>query len=241
VPASGESFLHYQLHDPLPRPAGSATEAFRATDTRAGVPVVVEIVRSTASSVEKARFGTRARRLVAVKHAALIAVVDAATTHCAVEALEGEPLSRHAGIAIARARQKLAWLAQVAGALVALHKAGIVHGELTLDAIVVLPGTSVKLAVPLGGNVGSSPLDDVRAFAAAACQLVLGNDAAGAVEDVIAKRVHDAGVALDAAAIIARIRAGASMTSEDLAESLAPFADAGPVTEPLIPVGPRAK
>jgi hypothetical protein len=240
VTAAGETFAHYQIDTALEQPAASATDLFLATDTRAGAEVLLEIVRPGASGIERARFGTRARRLAGVKHPSLLTAVDVAATHCAFEAPRGMVLTEHAGIAIARSRQKLFWLSQIAGALAALHKSGIVHGRLSLDAITIQPDASVKLAVPLGGDVSGSPLDDVRAFAVAACELVVGSDAAGDAEATVAERVHEAGVPPEAAAWIARIRAGGSMTSEDLADKLAPFAEySGPSTEPLLAVVPR--
>lgn len=238
--AVGETFAHYQLDSALEQPAGSTTELFLATDTNGGFEVLLEILRTSATGIERARFGTRARRLAGVKHPSLLATLEVAPTHCAFEPPTNTCLAEHAGIAIARSRQKLFWLSQLSGALAALHKGGIVHGHMDLDAVTIQPDASAKLAVPLGGDVSGSPLDDVRAFAIAACALVLGSEEAGEPESTIAERVHDAGVPAEAAVWIARIRAGASMTSEDLADKLAPFAEySGPSTEPLLAVVPR--
>lgn len=240
MPSAGDNFAHYHLDVPLERRAPSVSEVFLATDERDGTPALIEILRAGATGVEKARFGTRARRLQGVSDPSVLAVIEAGPTHCVLEAPSNQSLDEHAGIAIARARQKLFWLAHVARALVALHKAGIVHGGFALDAVNISPDGPVKLAVPVGGDVSGSPLDDVRAFASAACELLLGNDMPEDGATAVAERLHQAGAPLETASVLARIRAGGSMTSEDLAEKLAPFADySGPSTEPLLPVVPR--
>jgi hypothetical protein len=235
VPAVGETFDHYRLESVLARP-GSLTEAFRATDLHGDLEVAVEILKAGATSVEKARFGTRARRLASVRHPALRTLLDSGTTHCAYEAPAGTPLGEHAGVAIARYRQKLFWLAQIAGALAALHKAGIGHGALTIDEVTVLVDGAPKVAIPLGPDLTGSPLDDVRAFGALACDLILGLDSLGD-EAAIKAQLMEAGVPEEPAALLARLRGGGSATMADLSEKLAAYSDyAGPTTEPLLPV-----
>jgi hypothetical protein len=243
MPSAGEMFAHYQLNTALHRPDGSVTEAFRATDTQTNNEVVLEIVRADATSIEKARFGTRSRRLVGLKHPGLTTALTVTPTYCAFETTAAnEPLlSEHAGLAIARARQKLAWLSQVAAGLAALHKVAVVHGQLALGQIVLTADTTVKLTIPVGGDVSGSPLDDLRAFGAAACELLLGADATDD-EQGVTQRINEAGIPPEAAAILGRVRAGAAMTSADLAEKLAPFAEySGPSTEPLLAVMPSTE
>ncbi len=170
----------------------------------------------------------------------MLAVLDVGPTHCALDAPANQSLDEHAGVAIARVRQKLFWLAHASRALVTLHRAGIVHGAFALDSVTVAPDGAVKLAVPVGGDVSGSPLDDVRAFAVASCELLLGDEVDARDAASIAARVHRAGAPAEAAHVIARVRAGGTMASEELAERLALFADySGPSTEPLLPVVPR--
>jgi serine/threonine protein kinase len=254
VTSVGDTFAHYQLDTVLDNPAAIAADTYLATDTRSGTTVVLEILRATATSVERARFGTRGRRLQSVSEPSLFSIRELAPTHCALDAPMGRPVAEHAGIAIARARQKLFWLSQVAGALAALHKHGIVHGALSLASITVssesvdsssprrapLALSLAKLSVPIAGAVTGSPLDDVRALARVTCELLLGLAVGNDVEQASAERLQDAGVPMDTALVIARVRAGGSMTSTDLAEKLAAFSDyIGPMTEPLLPVAPR--
>ena len=100
--------------------------------------------------------------------------------------------------------------------------------------------SSVSWSAPsFAATPGSKFSTTMSAFAASACELLLGADAADETATSIADRVYQAGAPLEAAAIIGRIRAGSSMTSEDLAEKLGPFADySGPSTEPLLPIVP---
>lgn len=244
MPDVGELFAHYELEARIDRPSESITEAFLARDVRTGAKVTLELVRPGASSVERARFGTRARRLAGVSHPAIVVFHDVSPTHCTFTTPTGTTLRSHAGLAIARARQKLFWLAHVASALATLHKAGIVHGAITLDAMVSGQDGSVKLTVPLGGDIGGSPLDDVRALATVACELVLGTsgaeDAKTEDEATAAERITNAGVPAETANLLGRILMGGTMTSSDFEQKLEPFAAySGPSTEPLLPVVPR--
>jgi len=240
MPAVGENFAQYRLDEQIQGSSTSTTDLFRALDTEGGLEVVIEIVRDTASSVEKARFATRARRLSQIRQPSLRSVLDVGPTHCAFEAPAGPLLSEHTGVAISRARQKLQWLAKLAPALFALHQHGIAHGHLSLADVVILPDLGVKLAIPLGGETTASPLDDIRALGRCACVLLLADPCTGATEQDIMTSLTEAGVPGEAAALLARITVGPAMTSEDLATKLGPFADyTGPSTEPLLPVAPR--
>src|SRR4051812_42421288 len=113
MPSVGDTFEHYRLDAEIDR-AGQSTCAFHATDLHGDLEVALEILRDTASSVERARFGTRTRRLAPVRHSALTTVLEIGKTHCAFEAPAGPQLSEHAGVAIARWRQKMFWLAMLA-------------------------------------------------------------------------------------------------------------------------------
>ncbi|MBS2019330.1 MAG: protein kinase [Deltaproteobacteria bacterium] len=234
---------HYEILAAVEMSSIAFTDLFRATDTRSDVEVIIEILKPSASSVEKARFGTRARRLLSAKQPSLVELIDVQPMYCVLEAPFGEPLSDHAGIAIARSRQKLAWLSQIASGLAELHKAAIVHGKLDLQSITVRPDGVVKLSVPVGGDVGASSLDDVRAFGRAACELILGHEDRMTIEmnredeAAVSDRLHNAGIGLEAARVLGRACVGSAMTSADLADKLAPYSEyAGPSTEPLLQV-----
>jgi serine/threonine protein kinase len=240
VPDVGETLAHYELVARAEDRDGPTSEGFDAIDTRTGGPVLLEVLRQDATSVEKARFGLRGRRLKALQHPALVATLDSTPTYAAFEPVPEATLRSLAGLAIARARQKLSFLSQVASALALLHKNGLIHGGIGLDAI-ALDGGKAKLFAKHSADLSGTPLDDVRAFAVAACELVLGAETVGEFEPAVAERLHEAGLPKEAAAILARVQAGASMTSEDLAQKLAPFGDyAGPGTEPLLPVARKS-
>ena len=240
VAATGDTVAHYELGAGITRPFDGTTEAFRATD-HGGLEVMLEVLKPDATSVEKARFGTRARRLQGVRTPSLYALLDLGPTYAAFELPAGEPLEQHAGVAALRARQKVAWIARTAAALAAIHKVGIVHGHFELGNVLILPDQSVKVSVPLGGDVSGTPLEDVRALGIAAVELLLGHDPRNELESGIVERLLQAGINQDVSTVLARLRGGTSMTSTDIAERLAPFVDPsqGPMTDALIAVNPR--
>lgn len=236
---AGESFGRYRLVDDGGSDVGSGVTDIRAAiDTEGGQGARIEILREGMSPIDKARFATRARRLSQVRHPHVLAVLEAATSYCAFEAPDASVLSEHAGIAIARTRQKLAWLAQIAAGLASLHDGGIAHSRFGLEDAVVTAELKIKIVVPLGASDPSAlPLDDVRAFGRAACDLVLGTTCDGVAEPAVAERLAEASVPMEAAALLARTRLGQAITAHEVAERLAPFADySGPTTERLLPI-----
>lgn len=236
----GELFAEkFRLDRLIERASTTTTETFDAEHGE----VVIEIVRPTATSVERARFATRARRLSQIRHPSLMRTIDVGPTHCAFEAARGIVLTEHASRVVSRARQKLFWLAQLSSALAALHKGGIVHGRVGLDEVIVVPEVGAKLSIPLGGEITASPLDDVRAFARSSCALILGPDVDPSAIDeaTLAHHFTESGVPAEGSATFARIAVGQAMTSEDLAERLLPFINfTGPTTEPLLPVARKS-
>lgn len=234
--AFGDKVAHYELGARIARPFDGTTEAFRATD-HGGLEVMLEVLRPDATSVEKARFGTRARRLQGVRVSSLYTLIELGPKFAAFELPVGEPLESHAGVAALRARQKVAWIARTAAALAGIHKVGIVHGHFELGNVLILSDQSVKVSVPLGGDVSGTPLEDVRALAIAAVALLLGHDPRNELESGIVERLLQAGINQDVSMVLARLRGGTSMTSHEIADRLAPFVDPslGPMTEPSFP------
>jgi hypothetical protein len=228
-----ETFLHYRIEAEL---LGSGpTETYRAVDERSKAEVRLEVLTSGAGPVEKGRFATRARRLKGLSHPSLAKMVDVGPTHAVFEAPAGPTLAEHAGLAIARSRQKLAWLAHLAGALSTLHAAGVVHGALALHRVVLALDGYPKLLLAVGAEPPGSPMDDVVAFARAAVTLVLGEKAAPTLG--MTERLVEVGFPEEAAAALGRILEGKSVSAAALAEQLAPFKEhSGPMTEPLMPV-----
>lgn len=236
VAAIGDKVAHYELGARIARPFDGTTEAFRATD-HGGLEVMLEVLRPDATSVEKARFETRARRLQGVRVSSLYTLIELGPKFAAFELPVGEPLESHAGVAALRARQKVAWIARTAAALAGIHKVGIVHGHFELGNVLILSDQSVKVSVPLGGDVSGTPLEDVRALAIAAVALLLGHDPRNELESGIVERLLQAGINQDVSMVLARLRGGTSMTSHEIADRLAPFVDPslGPMTEPSFP------
>jgi hypothetical protein len=231
-----ETYLHYRIE--REEPGAGATQTYRAVDERTKAEVRLEVLASSAGPVEKGRFATRARRLKGLTHPSIAKTLEVGTTHAVFEAPAGPSLTEHAGLAIARSRQKLAWLAHLAGALSTLHAGGAVHGAVALDRVVLALDGYPKLLVSVGAGPPGSPMDDVLAFARAAVMLVLGAEppAFG-----IHERLVEVGLPPEAAAALGRILEGKTLSAAALAEQLAPFKEhSGPMTEPLMPaVRPR--
>ena len=240
--APGVVFARYRIAAAIERAAAGASQAWLATDMQNGHEVVLEVLRDDATARERSRFVARARALVSVRHPALVPLLESSEVisgsqkrpYATFAAVRGELLAENAGVAPARARQKLAWIAQLAFALETLHAAGIVHGHVSLDEVVVQPDNTAKMHVPLGRDIAAAHFEDVRDLAMLAVVLVLGRDVPGEPTASLAERFGRAGVPGDAAAVLAQIRSGAPIASKDAARALEPFAHyRGPTTEPL--------
>jgi len=239
VLAPGVVFARYRVDAAIERAAAGATLAYLATDMQRGNEVVLEVLRSDATAREKSRFGGRARALVSLRHPSVVPLLETSDVngvpYATFAAVRGETLGGEVGVAPARARIKLAWIAQLAFALEALHGAGIVHGHVALDEVIVQPDNTAKMHVPLGRDISAAHFEDVRDLSIVAVALFLGRDVPGEPTAALAERFGRAGVPGDAATVLARIRSGAPTPSKDAARELQPFAGyRGPTTEPLL-------
>jgi serine/threonine protein kinase len=244
VLAPGVVFGRFRVDAAFERAAPGATQAWLARDLEQGHEVVLEVLRSDATPREKSRFVGRARALVGVRHPSIVPLLETSevisgstrTPFATFAAVRGELLAENVGVAPGRARLKLAWIAQLAFALEALHAAGLVHGHVVLDEVIVQPDNTAKLHVPLGRDVSVAHFEDVRDLATLAVVLFLGRDVPGEPTASLTERFGRAGVPGDAAAVLARMRSGSPTPSRDAAQALQPFANyRGPTTEPLMP------
>ncbi len=101
--------------------AGGLGVVFKARDTRNGRIVVLKIGMAPFSS----RFEGAAREVATLQHPHVCALLEVGAYYLVMEHVEGKPL--HGPIAH---REALRLAAQVAGALDAAHRRGIVHGDL---------------------------------------------------------------------------------------------------------------
>ncbi|GIF03489.1 serine/threonine-protein kinase [Actinoplanes siamensis] len=151
MPTAGESLNgRYRLDERIA--AGGMGEVWQATDTLLGRPVAVKmlLVERSGDPGFRQRFEHEARAMAAVRHPGVAAVHDFGTTghgaYLVMARIDGQPLDR----LIARrgrlsAEETTALVAQVAGALQSVHRAGIVHRDVTPGNLIVEPDGNVVL------------------------------------------------------------------------------------------------
>ncbi len=123
--------------------AGSLGVAFKARDTRNGRIVVLKIGMAPFSS----QFERDSREVASLQHPHVCAVLEVGAYYLVMEYVEGKPL--HGPIAQAEA---LRLAAQIAAALDAAHRRGIVHGNLKATNVLVTK-SGIKI-LDFGGAMG---------------------------------------------------------------------------------------
>src|SRR5215510_15128745 len=113
--------------------AGGMGEVYRARDTRLNRTVAIKILHSARPEVQ-ARFEREAKAIAALAHPHICTLFDighdADTDFLVMEYLEGETLAnRLAGGPLSQA-EALKIGAQIASALDAAHRAGVIHRDL---------------------------------------------------------------------------------------------------------------
>lgn len=187
-----EELARYRLKRVLGRggkPGLIGGEVWEAEDTEHPRRVALKILRVDDEEmlVTQARFVRDAQAVAQIRHPNVVEVRDAGeaggTSFVVMEFVEGKPLT--AMLDGASAEQRVAWLRQIAFALVALHEVDVAHGDLKGQNVLIRSdGTAclVDLGVPFDAGDGApDPLDDQAAWAALA-RTALGDDAS---EDVL--------------------------------------------------------
>jgi serine/threonine protein kinase len=116
--------------------AGGMGEVYKARDTRLGRTVAIKILKSPHSD----RFKLEARAIAALNHPHICALYDIGPDYLVMEYVEGKPLR---GPLPAEEALKLAL--QVADALDAAHRRGILHRDLKPANILVTVDGQIKL------------------------------------------------------------------------------------------------
>jgi serine/threonine protein kinase len=117
--------------------AGGMGEVYRAKDTRLDRVVAIKILKGPHSD----RFTREARAIAALNHPHICALYDIGPDYLVMEYVEGKPLR---GPLPAEEALKLA--VQIAGALDAAHRRGILHRDLKPANILVTVDGQIKLA-----------------------------------------------------------------------------------------------
>lgn len=130
---------------------GGQGVVWRAHDTHTGQPVALKLPRG-AEPEEQALFFQEASLLAGLRHPALVGYVAHGLDpelgpFLALEWIEGEPLSRR--LAPLSVEEATSLGLRLADALGALHEAGVIHGDLKPDNVMV-PGLASAKLIDLG-------------------------------------------------------------------------------------------
>jgi Tol biopolymer transport system component len=145
--------------------AGGMGHVYRATDTRLNRPVAIKVLRTELNADEqfRERFEREAKAIAALAHPHICTLYDVRTEDgvdfLVLEYLEGETLAARLTKGALPFAEALRHAIEIAGALAAAHRSGVVHRDLK-PANIVLTKTGAKLLdFGLAKNV-TSPLRD---------------------------------------------------------------------------------
>jgi len=163
--ATGQRLGPYEIVGPLG--AGGMGEVFLALDTRLGREVAVKVLpRDLALDPDRrARFEREARAISALSHPNVCALFDVgrvegpdgAIEYLVMEKLEGETLAARLARGPLLASEVLALGGQLAGALAAAHRRGIVHRDVKPGNVMLTRSGSKLLDFGLARQDGGDP------------------------------------------------------------------------------------
>ena len=184
-----DSIAHYKI---LERVGESRLgEIFRARDTRLGRTVAIEVPPPAVQNdpAKRDALVADARAAMALSHPNIAAIFEVADDNgrlfLACEFVPGETLDRVIAGHPLNVRRAIDLTAQVADALADAHAAGMPHGNLTAEAVIVTPKGNAKL-LDFGlarwtrndGRAGSEA-DDIHALKRVFFEMLTGKAAPG--------------------------------------------------------------
>jgi serine/threonine protein kinase len=145
----GETIGHYKISESIG--AGGMGEVYLATDVVAGRKAALKLLpmRFTGDAERLKRFQREARAVVALNHPNILTVYeigeDHSTHYIASELIEGETLRQRLERGPIEFSEAVDLAIQVASALAAAHRAGIVHRDIKPENIMLRPDGYVKV------------------------------------------------------------------------------------------------
>jgi serine/threonine-protein kinase len=140
-----DQFGHFKLLD---RIGGRAVEVYRARDTHAGRTVALKVLPADLHPAEREKFFERGRAVSRLSHpniAALYEIGDDGGPFLVFEFVPGQTLATLVAGGPLNPRRAVDLATQMADALAEGHAAGITHGAITTDAVIVTPKGPAKI------------------------------------------------------------------------------------------------
>src|SRR5438034_6772508 len=145
----GQTIDHYKISESIG--AGGMGEVYLATDIVAGRKAALKLLpmRFTGDAERLKRFEREARAVVGLNHPNILTVYeigeDHSTHYIATELIEGETLRQRLVRGRIEVGEAVDVVNQVASALAAAHRAGIVHRDIKPENIMLRPDGYVKV------------------------------------------------------------------------------------------------
>src|SRR6266487_1626145 len=145
----GQTIGHYKLSERIG--TGGMGEVYLATDIRAGRKAALKLLpmRFTGDAERLKRFQQEAHAVVGLNHPNILTVYeigdDHSTYYIASELIEGETLRQRLDRGPMQLSEAVEVAIQVASALAAAHRAGIVHRDIKPENIMLRPDGYVKV------------------------------------------------------------------------------------------------
>ncbi|HEY1955283.1 MAG TPA: serine/threonine-protein kinase [Polyangiaceae bacterium] len=141
----GHTLGRYRVEEKLG--AGGMGEVYRAWDSLLRRWVALKVVPKASSQAE--RLLGEARAAAALRHASIVSVYDVGEdgdyAFVSMDLVEGRPLRDYVGDTSIEVDERLAWLMQIANALRAAHKAGLVHRDIKPDNVMIGDDRAVRV------------------------------------------------------------------------------------------------
>ncbi|WP_394850808.1 serine/threonine protein kinase [Pendulispora brunnea] len=143
----GMVFGRYVLEERLG--VGGMGELFRAFDTTLRRPVALKMLRGSPDRETSARLVREARAAATLSHPNIVIIYDVGVHETipflASECITGKNLRTYVGDPSVDLRRRVRWLMAIAGGLDAAHRAGVVHGDVKPDNVMVGDDGAIKL------------------------------------------------------------------------------------------------